>query len=48
MKTALFWDVTQRVVVIFTDVNGQPIGLIFKGQETKKLNVGPKVVPKRL
>jgi len=25
MRTALFWNITQRVVVIFTDVSGQPI-----------------------
>ena len=28
--TALFWAVTQRVVVFITDVSGQPIGPIFE------------------
>ena len=31
-RYALFWVVTQRVVVL-ADVSGQPIGLIFRGQE---------------
>ena len=31
---ALFWVVTQRVVVILTDVSGQYIDPIFRGQET--------------
>ena len=33
--TVIFWVITQRVVVIFGDVSGQPIGPIFKGQESK-------------
>ena len=38
MITALFWVVTQRVVVIYiTDVSGQIIGPIFKGQELSLL-----------
>jgi len=32
----VFWDITQRRVVIFTDVSGQPINPIFKGQEMQK------------
>ena len=36
-ETAIFWFVRLRVVVNFlTDVSGQPIGPIFKGQESKK------------
>jgi hypothetical protein len=34
MRTAFFWVIiTQRVVVIFADVRGKSIGLIFRGQE---------------
>ena len=32
MRFTLFWNITQRIVTI-TDVSGQTIGLIFKGQE---------------
>jgi hypothetical protein len=32
-RSTLFWDVTERRVVIFTDVLGQSISSIFKGQE---------------
>jgi len=35
MKTALFWVITQRLVVIPHDVSGQPVGHSFKGQESK-------------
>jgi hypothetical protein len=38
MRTALFWAITQRAVVIPTDVSGQHIGNIFKGQETSVRN----------
>jgi hypothetical protein len=31
--SALFWDMTWRSVLIVTDVSGQRIGPIFKGQE---------------
>jgi len=31
-RTALFCNITQRVVVIITDVSGQPVGPIFKAQ----------------
>jgi hypothetical protein len=35
MNTALFWFITQRVVVsFFTAVSAQPFGSIFKGQES--------------
>jgi hypothetical protein len=34
-RSALFWDVTQHRVVIFTDVSGQRIGPIFKAQEVQ-------------
>jgi hypothetical protein len=33
MKSALFWDVTQREVVIPCDVSEQPIDAIFKKQD---------------
>jgi hypothetical protein len=33
VRAALFWVITQRVPAILTDVSGQPIGPIFKGQE---------------
>jgi hypothetical protein len=29
MRSALFWDITRRRVVMFTDVSGQGIGPIF-------------------
>ena len=45
-KTALFRAVTQRVVVIRTEVSGQPIGPIFKGKESKKLFGFFTLVPK--
>jgi len=41
VKTAFFRVITQRVVVI-TDVPGQPIGPIFKGQDTSR-NVSDKL-----
>jgi hypothetical protein len=33
MRSALFWDITQRIVVIPSE---QPIGPIFKGQEVQE------------
>jgi hypothetical protein len=30
--SAVFWDITRRRVVIVTDVSGQRIGPILKGQ----------------
>jgi hypothetical protein len=36
MRCSLFWDVTQRSLVV-TDVMGQLIGLIFQGQVVAKL-----------
>jgi hypothetical protein len=36
MKSALFWDVTQREVVIPCDVSGQPIDPIFKDQDAQE------------
>jgi hypothetical protein len=36
MRSALFWDITRRLVVLFTDVSGQRIGPIFTGQESEK------------
>jgi hypothetical protein len=35
MWTAFFWVVTQRVMKFLTDVSGQPIGPIVRGQEHK-------------
>jgi hypothetical protein len=35
MKSALFWDVTQREVVIPCDVSGQLIDAIFKEQDAQ-------------
>jgi hypothetical protein len=32
-KSALFWDITQRRVIIVTDVSGQRSGPTFKGRE---------------
>jgi hypothetical protein len=46
MRYALFWDITRRRV-LFTDVSGQSICLIFKGQEygtdTLSRNVGKQL-----
>ena len=36
LRSALFWDITQRIVVIPYDVLVQPVGPIFVGQESKK------------
>ena len=30
MRSSLFWDVTQRKLLL-TDVSGQPVGPVFKG-----------------
>jgi hypothetical protein len=30
--SSIFWDVTQRRLQLFIDVEGQPIGPIYKGQ----------------
>ena len=35
LRFLLFWDVTQRLLVV-TDVSGQPIGLICKGHAVQK------------
>jgi len=43
MRSALFWDITQRIVVIPSE---QPIGSIFKGQEVQEER-DRLVVPKR-
>jgi len=34
-RSAPSWDITQRIFV-YTDVSGQPIGPIFKGQEVQE------------
>jgi hypothetical protein len=36
MRTAYFWDIKKRGMVVFTDVSAQPIGTIFKGQAVKE------------
>jgi hypothetical protein len=36
MRTVLFWDIMQRVVVNSSDVSGQSIRPTFKGKELKK------------
>jgi hypothetical protein len=33
MRSALFWDIIQRIVLIPYDVSGQTMGLIFKLQK---------------
>jgi hypothetical protein len=43
MRPALFWDITQRIVVIPSE---QPIGPIFKGQTVQEER-DRLVVPKR-
>jgi hypothetical protein len=35
VRLSLFWDVTQLMLVLVTDVSGQPIGSIFRGQAVK-------------
>jgi hypothetical protein len=36
MSPALFWGITQQMVVLLTDVSGQPIGSIFRFQEISR------------
>jgi hypothetical protein len=36
MRSAQVWDITQRGVVIQTDISGQPIDPILKGQEVPR------------
>ena len=36
MRSVLFWDTTQRGVIITYDVSGQPTGPIFKDQEAQE------------
>jgi hypothetical protein len=49
MRTALFWAVTQRVVVIlYTDFLGPPFGPIFKGQRISHLLGGASLKPHRI
>jgi len=38
-KTALFWGITQRVGVISYDVSRQPVEPIYKGRESRNLEV---------
>jgi len=50
MRTALFCVITQQVVEFLTDVSGQPIGPIFKGQEPKNKagNPSTKFIPRKV
>ena len=41
MRTALFWVITQRVVVITTDVSAQPIGPFSRVKNLKKKDCWP-------
>jgi hypothetical protein len=41
LRTALFWVITQTVVVFLTNISGQPIGPNFSGQESKRKPVVP-------
>jgi len=38
-RTALFWAIAQRVVVLLTDLSGEPVGAIFK---TRVISASPK------
>ena len=40
MSSALFWDIKKHRVAISTDVSGQPISPIVKGQEVQELVTG--------
>jgi hypothetical protein len=42
MRTTFLWVIERRVVVIFTDLSGQPVGPFLKSQ------VVPKIVDKKL
>jgi len=37
LYSLFFWDVRQRILVV-TDVSGQPIGPIFKGQASRTIS----------
>jgi hypothetical protein len=39
LGSSLFWGVAQRRLVVCTDVSGQPIGPIFKGQVVEETSV---------
>jgi len=48
MSTVLLWAIAERVVVIHTDVSGQPISPFFKGQGLMTVEIrGVLDVPKR-
>jgi hypothetical protein len=38
MRSSLFWDVTERGLVV-TNVSGQPIDPIFKGQAVQEVGI---------
>jgi len=40
MRTALFWAITQRLLVFLTDVSRKTIGPTFKGQEYHSASSG--------
>ena len=41
MRSALFWDITQRRALTFTDVSGQRISPVLKGQAYRPHPQGP-------
>jgi hypothetical protein len=45
MRSALLWDFTHRIMLVLTDVVGQPIGSTFKGLPLK---MGPIGCPETL
>jgi len=49
VRPLLFWNVTQRRLVVVTDVSGHNIGFIFKSQGVREdaWRRDPYVVPKR-
>ena len=36
LRSALFWDITQRIVAVTSDVSGQKIGPFFKDQAVQE------------
>jgi len=45
MKTALLWDLRSVVACFFTDVSGQPIGPIFRGQTVQEVHATLSKIP---
>ena len=44
MRSLLFWDFTQRKLVLITVISGQPIRLIFKDQAVQEEKLYPSVL----